>query len=130
MWLNKLFNTSFNFRAPKHCTEDSVQEVLFPVCDVRTVDLAAAVAVQQMVSVIDLGTLSANGTLNLAIDAQVSKGAVLRIKAASDGTGRSVTLGTGLEGPAMGGTANKTKVQSFLYDGSVFSPMGAPLQLD
>ena len=83
-----------------------------------------------MKNFVNLGELGANVTLNLNINAQVSPGALLQVKAKSDGTARTVALGEGLEGISMPGTVDKTKVQSFVYDGTSFIPIAVAVQLD
>lgn len=54
----------------------------------------------------------------------------LVLKVSSDGTGRNLSFGTGIAGPALTGTANKTKVQKFIYDGTIFIATAAPIQID
>lgn len=131
MYINKTDNSSFNFRAPLGMADSSINEVLFPVPDINTnVDLTAAVPVKQMVTHLDLGELSANKTLDLDISSQLTGGAVLHVKVKSDASARSLTLGTGITGPVLAGTINKTKVQSFIYNGTGFIPMGAGFQID
>ncbi len=130
-WIHKADNTNFNFRAPQGKPFDETYEVLFPVAEVSAaVDLSVAVPVKQMVTILDLGALTANKTLNLAIDAQVNSGALLHVKVASDTTARTLTFGTGLTAPALAGTISKTKVQSFIYNGATFLPLGDALQID
>lgn len=68
--------------------------------------------------------LDTNATLNLTVDDETKVGSVLYVKASSDGTARSLTPGTGMTGTAISGTINKTKVASFVYDGSTFVHIG------
>ena len=130
-WIHQTENKSCNFVAPAGLSAD--QEVLFPVTDVQTPASAAEldVDVKQQVTCIHLSdAMSAAMTLNLNIDDQVTPGAIIHLKAGSDGTGRNITFGTGFTSPALAGVADKTKVQSFIYDGTSFLPLGASLQID
>jgi hypothetical protein len=131
MYINKNDNSSFNFRAPLGMPDSSINEVLFPVPDIRAdVDTSAAVDIKQMVTHLDLGELAANAELDLNISNQVTAGAILHIKVKSDGTARDVVFGDGVTSPDLEGVISKTKVQGFLYNGTVFLPMGAALQID
>lgn len=80
--------------------------------------------VENSETVADLGTLAAAGTLNLEIDAELKAGARLTVKVKSDGTARDLTLGTGFTGTTVAGTISKTKVASFVYDGTTFIHVG------
>lgn len=80
-------------------------------------------------TMVDLGTLTAAGTLNLDIDVEVEPGARLTVKAKSDGTARNVTLGTGFLGVSIPGTIDKTKVASFVFYSGQFHLTGIQ-QLD
>lgn len=69
-------------------------------------------------------------TINVTPAAGLEPGAILVLKVSSDGTARDLTLGTGITGPALSGVINKTKVVSFIYDGSNFVQMAAAVQID
>jgi hypothetical protein len=75
-------------------------------------------------------SLSQAATLNVTPNAELPVGSELHLKVTSDATGRDVTLGTNITGPTLAGTANKTKVATFVYDGSAFLQTGAVVQLD
>lgn len=81
---------------------------------------AAAVTVYDNVTIVDVGTLDAALTLTVTADAEIRIGAVLVVKAASDGTGRNVTFAGDALGIAISGTANKTKTKLFVWDGTNF----------
>ena len=131
MYLDKTTNAAFNFIAPSGKSENSTNEVLFPGNEVSAdVDLSADVPVTQKETILDLGEFDANKTLNLAINSKVTAGALLHVKAKSDATARSLTFGTGITAPVLAGTINKTKVQSFIYNGTTFLPLGTALQID
>lgn len=92
---------------------------------------ATTVEVDSTKTLINLGELNAAVTLNLAIGSAVKIGSELIVKAKSDATARAVTLGAGFAGPAtIAGTASKTKVQIFVYDGTAFIGVAALVQLD
>lgn len=69
-------------------------------------------------------------TLNLSAAAKPSIGDELILQVVNDGTIRTLTFGTGITAPNLVGVANKTKVQSFVYDGTAFVATGAPVQID
>ncbi len=74
--------------------------------------------------------MTGDGSLALADDATPQVGDEVIVKASSDGTARDLTFGTGFDAPVLAGTINKTKVQSFVYDGDSFVATGAPVQID
>ena len=90
--------------------------------------MAATITKQQ--TIITIAAMGAAGTLNLTVDAAVKVGAILTVKAASDGTARDLTPGTKMVGPVVAGVISKTKSSSYIYDGTNFIAMGAAVQLD
>lgn len=76
-----------------------------------------------------LTTLTGNATLNLTLDAELDAGAMLNIKVKTTGT-ETFTFGTGIDAPTVTGVAGKTWTQSFWYDGTIFLPCGAKIQID
>lgn len=68
--------------------------------------------------------MTGNATLNLTINAGTKVGSELHVKIASDGTARDLTPGTGMTGTVVAGTINKTKVATYVYDGSTFVHVG------
>ena len=130
MWIRHNENKSFNFVAPKGMLLD--QEVLFPCWEIQTPAFAAAlaVAIKQQTVFITPVTLTGVVTVNLTIDAQVTPGAILVLKLTSDGTGRDVTPGTGFLAPVVAGVISKTKVATYIYNGTAYVPMGAAVQVD
>jgi hypothetical protein len=112
--------------------EESFVDWPFGEADVFTPTVAAniAQAVKKRNSIINLGTLDQNVTLNLTLHPELKKGALLTLVAKSDETARGVTLGTGFLGPAMAGTINKTKSMPFVFDGSKFVATSVATTLD
>jgi len=90
---------------------------------------AIAVTIENQFTIIETTTLTGNATLNLTIDAQIRKGALLKVLSKTNAT-ESLTPGTGMTGPAYAGVAGKTKSQSWYYDGSTFKPDGVAFQID
>lgn len=80
-------------------------------------------------TILDLGTMSAACALTITPVSDLAVGAELHIKAKSDGTARDITL-TGALPATMSGTISKTKMQTFVYDGTSFKAVGAIVQLD
>lgn len=94
----------------------------FGKADVRSITSAAtmAVSVENQETQITISQMTAAGTLNLDIDAEVEAGAELTIKVSADGTGRTLTFGTGMLGVAVAITASKTQIIHCKYMGGVF----------
>lgn len=123
MWINKLLNSSYNFLAPSiDADADKKVEVVFPTSEAQVVAAAATIPIEvvRTNTVIDLGTLAADATVNATIGDDVPVGAILVVKAKSDGTARAVTFGTGIDGAALAGTISKTKTAMFVFDGTIF----------
>lgn len=98
----------------------------------QTLTYAASVALKVDNSV-SFFSVAMTGALTLTIDSAskaLVPGTVIHIKGSSDGTARTITFSTGFTAPALAGTIDKTKVQSFIYNGSTFLPLGAALQID
>lgn len=104
----------------------------FGPATVSSVTAAATVevAITNSKTIVDFGELAAAMTVDLVIDPELEAGAELHIKALSDGTARDITFGDGFNAPVLAGVISKTKVQSFVYNGTAFEPMGAALQID
>ena len=94
-----------------------------------TADSVVTVTISNNLTLLNFGTLSKAMTLTLTPDAELEAGAMLVIKAKSDGTARNITL-SGATPTAWSGTISKTKVQTFIYNGSAFIATGAIVQLD
>ena len=92
---------------------------------------AQALTIVNSVTVVDGVTTEATGnrTLNLTIDDEVKKGALLFVKSKTNGTETTI-FGTGITSATITGVAGKTKTQGFVYDGSVFLPLGTAQQID
>jgi hypothetical protein len=85
--------------------------------------------VTQVTNVEALTTLTGNATLDLTLDSDLKAGAMLNIKVKTTGT-ETFTFGTGIDAPVVTGSAGKTWCQSFWYDGTIFLPCGAKIQID
>lgn len=93
----------------------------FGPASTETLTSAATIAVEvnNTMNILTVA-LDTNTTINLTVDPETKVGSMIVLKAASDGTARSVTPGTGMTGAAISGTINKTKAITFVYDGSTF----------
>lgn len=108
-------------------------KVLFPFASADAVTMTDGATIALTVSnskTVASVSLSQAATINVTIGSGVPVGAELVLKITSDGTGRDVTCGTNLTGPVIAGVAGKTKVASFVYDGSAFVASGASVQID
>lgn len=111
-----------------------VEKINFPQgeADIQTLAYAAtqAVTIKNMMTILVFAILTGDTTLNLTIDAQVRKGARLLLKVPATNNADDLTLGTGIDAPVIVGVATKTKTQEFVYDGTLFVPAGAVVQID
>lgn len=89
----------------------------------------AATIDNQVTTVTSLTTLTGNATLDLTLSAELKAGAQLHLKVKTTAT-ETFTFGTGIDGPVVTGVAGKTWCQSFWYDGTIFLPCGAKIQID
>lgn len=89
----------------------------------------AATISNQVTYVSTLPTLTGNATLDLTLSAKLEAGAMLFVKVKTTGS-ETFTFGTGIDGPVVTGSAGKTWTQGFWYDGTIFLPMGAKIQID
>jgi hypothetical protein len=76
-----------------------------------------------------LPTLTGNVTLDLTLSSELKAGAKLHLKVKTTAT-ETFTFGTGIDAPVVTGAAGKTWCQSFWYDGTIFLPCGAKIQID
>ncbi len=132
-WIKQTQNAFYNFFAPDIAADaDQKIEVVFPTVEALNPSFAATqpVDIKRQCTVIDLGALTGACTLDATISDHVGIGAVVHVKVASDTSARALTLGTGFTAPAIAGVISKTKVQSFIYNGTTFLPLGASLQID
>lgn len=88
-----------------------------------------ALTIKNQRTIIEPAILTGNMTLDLTIDSQVQKGAIIDLIVKTTGI-ENTTLGAGIDGPVVAGVAGKTWTQSFFYDGVSFKPSGAKIQID
>lgn len=88
-------------------------------------DFASAVAINNGVTNIDATLSTGAVTLDLAIDADLPDGAILRVKVSQGATGRNLTLGTGFATDAadLTGVANDVDTRTFILVGGIFQPL-------
>ncbi len=72
---------------------------------------------------------TANRTLNLTIDSEISLGARILVKSKTNAA-QTTIFGTGITAPTITGVAGKTFTQGFTYDGAAFLPDGLSIQID
>lgn len=92
---------------------------------------AQALSIDDNLTIIDGVTVeaTANRTLDLTIDSEISLGARLLVKTKTNGTEDTI-FGTGITSVTVTGAAGKTFSQGFTYDGTVFTPDGTSVQID
>lgn len=89
----------------------------------------AATISNDVTYVSSLPTLTGNATLNLTLSSELKAGAMLHLKVKTTAT-ETFTFGTGIDAPVVTGVAGKTWCQSFWFDGTIFLPCGAKIQID
>lgn len=89
---------------------------------------AAAVTLSDNFTYVDLGELAANTTLTITASSETRVGAMVLVKALSDGTARSLTFAGDAKAIAISGTISKTKTKLLVYDGADF--VGINEQID
>jgi hypothetical protein len=89
-----------------------------------------AITITNQMTILVFAILTGDTTLDLTIDSQVEKGARLLLEVPATNNADDLTLGTGIDAPAIVGVAGKTKTQEFVYDGTKFVPAGAVVQID
>lgn len=111
----------------------SKENILWPfgAPDHHTPDYAAnvTVAVADRLTIVEPAILTGNMQIDLDIDPEVPKGALLLVKIKTTTT-EQTTFGAGIEAPVLAGVAGKTKTQLFVYDGTNFVAAGASVQID
>lgn len=126
-------NASYDFIAPEISKDaDGKITTVFPSAEKQSLASAAVIAalVERTTTVLDLGTLSNDATLNLTLGSDIPVGALLLVKAGSDATARTLTLGTKFLSPALAGAISKNKSQLFMFDGSNFVATAAAVTLN
>jgi len=123
MFFRKETNASYGFKAPNSVVHtDKKIEVLFPSVDTQTPDYAATIdlVVNQMNTVVEVGALTGNPTINVAVDAEVTKNAEMLVKLTASGAARTVTLGAGFSGSDIVVPSGATVYALLKYDGTNF----------
>lgn len=107
-------------------------DVLFPSYEAQTPAYAAAISATANAAktLLAPAELAGNLTLNVAAHADLMGGEELVVKILSDASVRTVTLGTGITGPALTTVASKTHVARFMYDGVAFVQTSPWTQID
>lgn len=120
-------SNSFGFVAPAGASAQ-LNEALFPIGEKKEPAYGATLAVdiKQMETFLQPAALTGNTTINLTIDAQVTKGAklYLKVKETANTADRTVTIGDGFDADAADLTVVKATVvfKTYIYDGSAFVP--------
>lgn len=108
-------------------------EISFPFgnADAQSLAFAATqnVVIKNHQTILDFAILTGATTLNLTMTPGIRDGAKLLVKVPATAT-EVLTLGTGIDGPAIVGVAGKTKTQAFTLRNGVFYPDGAAVQID
>jgi predicted NBD/HSP70 family sugar kinase len=74
--------------------------------------------------------LTADATIDLILGNELRVGAILELWFSSDGTARTITLGTGFNAAiAIAGVINKTLKVIFTFDGTSFSQAAPKIQI-
>ena len=110
-------------------------DVKYPFGNASTASLTAtgaqAITITDQMTFIDGVTTQATGnrTINLTINESVKAGATIHLRNKTSGT-ETTTFGTGMTAPVNTGESGKTYVQTFIYNGTSFFPIGSALKID
>lgn len=115
-----------------HFTENEIATWPFGEALKSTLPYAAVqnLTLKNRFSILDFGTLTGNTTLNVTQSGELPTGSLLLLKVRATANGNDLTLGNGIDAPNIVGVAGKTKTQLFIYDGTVYLPAGAAVQVD
>jgi hypothetical protein len=113
-------NVRIGFVFPDGATQD--KDTLFPSCDHQTPAYAAtlAVSVNESDTILEPAQLTGNVTINLTAGSALKKGERLKVIISSDGSARTVTLGTLFLGPGLTTTASKKHSATYIWNGTNF----------
>ena len=79
-----------------------------------------SVAICNNKSIVEVDTMTGDGTLDIDIDAETRDGAEILLLATADGTPRNLTLGAGTTGEVIAIAAGETVAIKLEYDGVQF----------
>jgi hypothetical protein len=102
-----------------------------PTASAMTATGDQTVSVTNALTFIDGATTQATGnrTLILSIGSEVKAGAIILLTCKSNGT-ETLTFSTGITDAVHTGVAGKTFAGAYMYNGTVFLPMGELQQID
>ncbi len=131
-----LFAATNKADAPKKDHIESVSDIHSPnwpfgpaTSSLLEQDDTVNVTISNTMTLLNFGTLDSTMRLVITPASGLKTGALLVIKAKSDLTARNITLSGALP-TSMAGTISKTKVQTFIYNGSSFIATSGIVQLD
>jgi hypothetical protein len=84
----------------------------------KTDRLTSALTITNRLTFVNYGTLDTVLTITVTPVSGLASGALLFILTKSNTTGRNVTFSTGFVAPVLSGTASKTKIAAFIYNGT------------
>ena len=124
--INTEHNASYNFVAPSIPEDaDKKVEVVFPTAEAVSPAISsdnADAPVRRQTTIVKLGTLSADTTLNLAPEpANLNVGATVAVNWTSDSTARDITVNVdGDTVTTLEGTASTEVTKQLMWDGEGF----------
>lgn len=74
-------------------------------------------------------TLTANATISVTVNSAIKAGARMMVAVKTTST-ETTTFAGSIVAPVVTGAAGKTWSQEFWYDGTIFRPCGAKIQVD
>lgn len=88
-----------------------------------------AVTINNQMAIMSAPTLTAAATLSITAASSLKSGAILLVAVKTTAT-EVTTFAGSIVAPAVTGVAGKTWTQGFIYNGSVFYPLGPKQQVD
>lgn len=94
----------------------------FGKAELQSLSYAAAIAasINNSRTHLTIAQLTGAATLNLTLNSEIGLGATLTVRASSDATARTLTLGTGMTGLPQVLAISKSYLMTFEFDGSTF----------
>lgn len=106
---------------------DAQKTLKFPQGAISTFVLAPTQSADTITSVVNnvtyaymTDTLAGSFSIKVTTGTGLKAGAVLYVKTTSGAIARTVTFSTGFTSPTLSGTANKSKLSTFVFDGTNF----------
>jgi len=93
-------------------------------------EATSAVTISNSFTIVTYASVTGDMTVNITIASGLKAGALVIFKVTPTTNGYDVTWGTGIDAPVMVGVATKTKLLTFVYNGTNLLALGSEVQID